>query len=53
MSGRSRASSVQDHLEGRSAMSADSISLLFAVALAYVPIAIRARILINRKRESS
>jgi hypothetical protein len=33
-------------------MSADTVSLLFAVVLAYVPIAIRARILINRKSQS-
>jgi hypothetical protein len=34
-------------------MGADSVSLLFAVALAYVPIAIRARTVIRREREAS
>ena len=38
-----------DH-RGEVAMDADSVSLLFAVALAYVPIAIRARTVIRRER---
>ena len=38
-----------DH-RGEVAMDADSVSLLFAVLLAYVPIAIRARTVIRRER---
>jgi hypothetical protein len=34
-------------------MGADTVSLLFAVVLAYVPIAIRARSVIRRERSSA
>jgi len=38
---------------GEVAMSADTTSLLFAIVLAYVPIAIRARIVIRREQHPS